>query len=81
MRLEMSVSRDTSILFPDRCSLAQGLLSFPGANKYEPTTSQTWGLSYCLESSVSIAHLRTLTPRVQADVGKALGFLWVQIRP
>lgn len=82
MRLEMSVSRDTGILFPDRCSLrSRACWAFLVPTEYEPTTSRTWGLSYCIgEFSFHCPHVPWLL-RVKADVGRLLGFLWVQIRP
>ena len=47
----------------------------------KPTTSRTWGLPYCIgEFSFHRLHVPWLL-RVKADVGRLLGFPWVQIRP
>ena len=46
--------------------------------EYEPTTSRTWGLTHCIgEFSFHRPHVPCLL-RVKADVGRLLGFPWVQ---
>ena len=64
------------------CSLrSRACWAFLVPTEYEPTTSRTWGLTYCIgEFSFHRPQVPWLL-RVKADVGRFLGFPWVQIRP
>ena len=64
------------------CSLrSRACWAFLVPTEYEPTTSRTWGLTHCIgEFSFHRPHVPCLL-RVKADVGRLLGFPWVQIRP